>query len=77
MNRNCQRPLPEKPESIADLAIDLRWTGRQLTDRIWRLLDSDAWERSKNPIMILENVSQTGLGEAENNESLMKELRYP
>jgi starch phosphorylase len=76
MNRRCQRSLPKGLEGLADLALDLRWTGRQLTDRVWKLLDPNAWERTKNPIMILENVAQTRLEEATNNESLMKELRY-
>ena len=76
MNRNCQKSLPEELEGLADLALDLRWTGRQLTDRVWRLLDPDAWERTKNPVMILENVSQSRLEEAANDESLMKELKY-
>jgi hypothetical protein len=60
MNRNYQRPLPEKLEGLEDLALDLRWTSRQLSDRIWRLLDEDGWERTKNPIMILENVLKPG-----------------
>jgi starch phosphorylase len=76
MNRNYQRPLPEELEGLEGLAIDLRWTSRQLSDRIWRLLDEDAWERTKNPIMILENVSQTRLEEAAKDESLTKELKY-
>jgi hypothetical protein len=29
------RPLPAGLEGLADLALDLRWTGSNGTDRIW------------------------------------------
>ena len=53
--------LPPGLEGLADLALDLRWTVRQTTDNIWELLDAEAWEKTKNPYMILQNVSQAQL----------------
>jgi starch phosphorylase len=66
--------LPTGLESLADLALDLRWTVRQTTDKIWELLDTDTWEKTKNPYLILQNVSQARLQEAANDENLKKEI---
>ncbi|MDD1750578.1 MAG: alpha-glucan family phosphorylase [Methanothrix sp.] len=59
---------------MADLALDLRWTVRQTTDKIWELLDAEAWEKTKNPYLILQNVSAARLEEAARDESLKKEI---
>jgi starch phosphorylase len=70
------RPLPKGLEGLAELAIDLRWSGSQQTDRLWEMLDPEAWERTTNPYMILQNVSQDRLEEAANNKELKAELAY-
>ena len=66
--------LPAGLEGLADLALDLRWTVRQTTDKIWELLDAEAWEKTKNPHLILQNVSQARLQEAARDEDLVKEI---
>ena len=66
--------LPAGLEGLADLALDLRWTVRQTTDKIWELLDAEAWEKTKNPYLILQNVSQARLQEAARDENLKKEI---
>jgi len=66
--------LPPGLEGLADLALDLRWTVRQTTDKIWELLDAEAWEKTKNPYMILQNVSRARLEEAARDEVLKKEI---
>lgn len=66
--------LPAGLEALADLALDLRWTVRQTTDRIWEMLDSEAWEKTKNPYLILQNVSRARLDEAAKDERLKKEI---
>lgn len=72
---NSDLNLPPEMESLEDLALDLRWTVRQTTDRIWELLDSETWERTKNPYLILQNVSRSRLEEAARDESLREEIR--
>ncbi|MFB3765355.1 MAG: alpha-glucan family phosphorylase [Methanotrichaceae archaeon] len=67
--------LPSGLESLIDLALDLRWTVRQTTDKIWELLDAETWEKTKNPYLILQNVSQSRLKEASLDESLKNEIR--
>ncbi|MGV8174133.1 MAG: alpha-glucan family phosphorylase [Methanothrix sp.] len=66
--------LPAGLEGLADLALDLRWTVRQTTDRIWEMLDSEAWEKTKNPYLILQNVSRARLDEAAKDERLKREV---
>ena len=66
--------LPVGLEGLADLALDLRWTVRQTTDRIWEMLDAEAWEKTKNPYLILQNVSRARLEEAAADENLKKEI---
>ncbi len=56
--------LPPGLEGLVDLAMDLRWTVRQTTDKIWERLDAETWEKTKNPYLILQNVSRTRLEEA-------------
>lgn len=67
--------LPSGLEGLADLALDLRWTVREATDKIWELLDAEAWEKTKNPYLILQNVSKSRLEEAALDESLREEIR--
>jgi len=52
----------------------LRWTVRQTTDRIWEMLDAEAWEKTKNPYLILQNVSRARLEEAARDENLRNEI---
>ncbi len=66
--------LPAGLEGLADLALDLRWTVRQTTDKIWELFDAEAWEKTKNPYLILQNVSSTRLHEATRDEELVGEI---
>jgi|WetSurMetagenome_2_1015567.scaffolds.fasta_scaffold00502_12 glycogen phosphorylase len=66
--------LPAGLEGLADLALDLRWTVRQTTDKIWELLDSEAWERTKNPYLILQNVSSARLAEAAGDAEMVREI---
>ena len=67
--------LPPGLEGLADLALDLRWTVRQTTDRVWELLDPEAWEKTKNPYLILQNISKSRLYELAKDEVLGEEIR--
>ena len=72
---NSDLDLPPGLEGLLDLALDLRWTERQTTDKIWELLDAETWEKTKNPYLILQNVSRSRLAEAARDESLKEEIR--
>ncbi len=75
MINQTELDLPPGLEALMDLALDLRWTVRQTTDRVWVLLDAEAWEKTKNPYLILQNISKTRLYELAKDEMLGKEIR--
>ncbi len=45
-------------DSLVELALDLRWSWNHSTDDIWRKLDSDLWETTQNPWVVLQTVSK-------------------
>jgi len=45
-------------ESLAELALDLRWSWDHATDRIWRELDPELWELTHNPWVVLQTVAR-------------------
>ena len=50
-------PSGQIPDPIAELALDLRWTWNHATDELWRELDPELWESTKNPWLIVQSVS--------------------
>jgi starch phosphorylase len=69
------RPMPEGLEGLLDLALDLRWTWSHATDRFWQQLDPEAWEKTRNPYFILQNVSNSRLQAAAGDPHVREELR--
>ncbi|MBV9850245.1 MAG: alpha-glucan family phosphorylase [Armatimonadetes bacterium] len=67
------RPLPEGLEGLADLALDMRWSTRPPADRFWARLDSETWERTRNPYLILQEISDARLQEAARDEELRRD----
>jgi starch phosphorylase len=47
--------------SLAELALDLRWSWNHATDTVWRQLDSELWELTQNPWIVLQTVSREKL----------------
>src|ERR1700760_3344899 len=48
--------IPEM-ESLAALALDMRWSWNHTADELWQQLDPALWEQSHNPWLILQTVS--------------------
>ena len=48
-------------DSLAELALDLRWSWNHATDDVWRQLDPALWESSQNPWVVLQTVSKDKL----------------
>ncbi len=44
--------------SLSELALDMRWSWNHATDKVWRQLDPELWEITKNPWMVLQTVSR-------------------
>ena len=55
------RTLPQQLEILVELALDLRWTWSHAGDALWQTIDTDIWERTKNPWMLLQNISKDRL----------------
>ncbi len=45
-------------DSLAELALDLRWSWNHATDELWRQLDPELWEITHNPWVVLQTVSR-------------------
>lgn len=43
-------------DSLAELALDLRWSWNHATDHVWRQLDPALWDLTHNPWVVLQTV---------------------
>ena len=50
--------------SLAELALDLRWSWKHSTDELWRKLDPELWDLTRNPWVVLQTVSRSKLAKA-------------
>jgi starch phosphorylase len=44
--------------SLAELALNIRWSWNHATDEVWRKLDPKLWEITHNPWVVLQTVSR-------------------
>ena len=49
---------------MTELALNLRWTWKHAADDLWRHLDTELWDRTMNPWLVLHTVSQEKLESA-------------
>ena len=45
-------------ETLAELALDVRWSWNYGADEVWRQLDPDLWDLTHNPWGVLQTVSR-------------------
>ncbi|MCK4604649.1 MAG: DUF3417 domain-containing protein [Deltaproteobacteria bacterium] len=69
------RELPLDLAELNELALDLRWTWSHAGDALWRRLAPRIWEQTKNPWVILQDVSQERLEQLAVDPDFMEELR--
>jgi len=48
-------------DSLAELALDMRWSWNHCGDEVWRLLDPALWDLTQNPWVVLQTVSRDHL----------------
>ena len=48
-------------DSLAEIALDLRWSWNHATDTLWRQLDPELWKLTQNPWVVLQTVSRDRL----------------
>jgi glycogen phosphorylase len=44
-------------DSLAELALDMRWSWNHATDEVWRQLDPGLWRITHNPWVVLRHYS--------------------
>jgi starch phosphorylase len=58
----CLLPMEvEGFDSLAELALDMRWSWNHAADKVWRQLDPELWGITKNPWVVLQTVSRDQL----------------
>ncbi len=45
-------------DSLAELALDIRWSWNHAADKVWQQLDPVLWELTHNPWVVLQTVSR-------------------
>ena len=48
-------------DSLAEIALDMRWSWNHSADKIWQLLDPVLWDLTHNPWVVLQTVSRDQL----------------
>lgn len=48
-------------DSLAELALDMRWSWNHCADEMWQMLDPALWELTQNPWVVLQTVSRDQL----------------
>jgi starch phosphorylase len=65
MNTNQIYGLSHVPvegfDSLAELALDMRWSWNHAADEVWRKLDPALWEQTHQPCVVLQTVSREQL----------------
>jgi starch phosphorylase len=59
---------------LSELALDLRWTWTHAGDDLWRAVDAEAWERTRNPWFVLHSVPHARLRELARDEAFCRAL---
>jgi starch phosphorylase len=75
MHRYLNRTLPADLEGLTELALDLSWNWNQTGDQLWKKLDTELWEQTRNPYLILQSVPQDRLEEAACDVTLKDQLK--
>jgi glycogen phosphorylase len=77
VNKPVYSLLPTEVEgfdSLAELALDMRWSWNHATDEVWRQLDPGLWEFTQNPWVILQTVSRDKLKRVSANPAFRKKV---
>jgi starch phosphorylase len=61
-------------DSLAELALDMRWSWNHSADEVWRQLDPGLWELTQNPWVVLQTVSRNQLRRTLDNPSFRKKV---
>ena len=66
--------LPPSLEGLIDLALDLRFSWSHSADKLWLRLDKQLWQRTHNPWLVLQSVSQEKLEKIATDKTFCKAI---
>lgn len=61
-------------ETLASLALDMRWSWNHAADELWQQLAPDMWQQTRNPWVMLQSVSRTQLEERLSDEGFRSKM---
>jgi len=61
-------------DSLAELALDLRWSWNHATDEVWKALDPALWDLTQNPWLVLQTVSHNQIERVLNDPAFRKRI---
>jgi starch phosphorylase len=61
-------------DSLAELALDLRWSWNHAADVVWRQLDPDLWDITHNAWVVLQTVSRDQFQKVMSDPEFRKEV---
>ncbi|HXP06658.1 MAG TPA: alpha-glucan family phosphorylase [Stellaceae bacterium] len=67
--------LPPELAALGELALDLRWTWSHEADVLWQEVDADAWERTRNPWSMLQDIAPERLRALAADPDFLAELQ--
>ena len=67
-------PDPITADALTDLALDLRWSYNHAADQLWERLDSDLWDSTHNPWVVLQTASREKLQSVTTDPAFQKLL---
>ncbi len=62
-------------DSLAELALDMRWSWNHAADEVWQQLDPDLWNLTQNPWVVLQTVSKDQFQNVMSDPDFRKESR--
>ena len=68
------RTLPVELEILTEFALDLRWTWSHAGDALWQAIDPAIWKRTRNPWVLLQNVSKKHLETLVHDQTFLRKL---
>ncbi len=61
-------------DSLAELALDMRWSWNHATDEVWRELDPKLWDTTNNPWVVLQTASRDKIQQVLANPAFRKNV---
>jgi starch phosphorylase len=61
-------------DSLAELALDMRWSWDHSADEMWRMFDPALWDLTRNPWVVLQTVSRNQFQSVINNPEFRNKI---